>query len=102
MDFGRGFDSRRLHQQSIFIFNDLANFIDPCTSSVPFTSRRFKGCGCPIWVQGWLDGVPVRQSLDLTNWEAAQRRLRDWEIHGKENALTLKEALERFIADAGE
>jgi hypothetical protein len=25
-----------------------------------------------------------------------------WEIHGKENALTLKEALERFIADAGE
>jgi len=65
-----------------------------------FTSRRHKGCGCPIWVQGSLDGVPLRQSLDLTNWEAAQRRLRDWEIHGKENAPTLLEATERFIADA--
>ncbi len=68
--------------------------------SCKFTSRRHKGCGCPIWVQGSVNGAPVRESLDLTNWEAAKRRLRDWEIHGKENALTMREALEHFIADA--
>ena len=33
-------------------------------------SRRAK-CSCPICVQGVLHDEKIRQSLDLTNWEAA-------------------------------
>jgi integrase len=58
--------------------------------------RRAK-CSCPIWVQGMLHGEKVRRSLDLTNWEAAQKLIRDWEIHGLHSVVTLNEAYDRFI-----
>jgi len=66
------------------------------------TTCKFKGrkakCSCPIWAQGILDGEKIRQSLDLTNWEAAQKRVRDWEIDGKKNVVSLGAAYDRFIA----
>ena len=62
-------------------------------------SRRYKGCSCPIWVQGVLDGKPVRRSLDLTGWEAAQLRIRELEIHGEGNVASVEEAAEKFLAD---
>lgn len=62
-------------------------------------SRRYKGCSCPIWIQGVLDGAPVRRSLDLTNWEAAHRRIQELEIHGDGNVFTVSEAAERFLKD---
>jgi integrase len=46
-----------------------------------------------------LEGVPVRRSLDLTSWEAANRTIRELEIHGEGNAATVKVAAERFLAD---
>jgi integrase len=46
-----------------------------------------------------LEGKSVRRALDLTSWEAAQTRIRDLEIHGEANALTVKEACERFTKD---
>ena len=61
-----------------------------------YKGRRAK-CFCPIWVQGVLRGEKIRQSLDLTNWEAAQKKVRDWEIHGRENTVSLSEAYERFL-----
>jgi integrase/recombinase XerD len=64
-----------------------------CKSS----GRRAK-CGCPIWAQGILHGGSIRQSLDLTNWEAAQKRVRDWEIDGIQNSVSLVEAYDRFLA----
>jgi integrase/recombinase XerD len=60
--------------------------------------RRAK-CSCPIWVQGILEGEAVRESLNLTSWEAAQKKARDWEIAGKKNDLTIADAFDRFIAD---
>jgi integrase len=60
--------------------------------------RRAK-CSCPIWVQGILEGESLRESLDLTSWEAAQKKVRDWEIAGKKNDLTIGDAFDRFIAD---
>jgi integrase len=36
----------------------------------------------------------------VRNWEAAQKIVRDWEIHGEENALSVKEAANKFLADA--
>lgn len=68
-------------------------------ASCKHRSRRYKGCFCPIWIQGVLEGKPVRRSLDLTNWEAAQKRIRELEIHGEGNALPVREACERFLAD---
>ena len=62
-------------------------------------SRQFKGCFCPIWVQGVLDGKPVRRSLDLTGWEAAQRKVRELEIEGEGKVLSVSEASERFLED---
>jgi integrase/recombinase XerD len=50
-------------------------------------------------VQGLLDGKPVRHSLDLTSWEAAQKRIRDLEIHGEKNLISVEDACARWIAD---
>lgn len=50
-------------------------------------------------MQGILRGESIRKSLDLTNWEAASRLIRDWEVDGPAPAVTVKEATERFISD---
>lgn len=70
-----------------------------------YTSRRFRNCKCPIWVQGTLAGDYVRRSLDLRAWEAAVDLVRDWESAGQigERRIevpTIAEAVERFLADA--
>ena len=58
-----------------------------------FKARRAK-CSCPIWGQGILSGEKIRQSLDLTSWEAAAKKARDWEIAGKKDGLSIKAAAE--------
>ncbi len=45
----------------------------------PHRQRTQKKCQCPIWTQGTLNGKWLKKSLDLRNWEAAQRLVRDWE-----------------------
>src|ERR1035438_10383377 len=69
-------------------------------ASCKHKSRRYTKCFCPIWVQGVLRGKPIRESLSLTNWEAANRQVRDWEIHGPENSVSVTDAVDRFLADA--
>lgn len=64
------------------------------------TARRAK-CFCPIWVQGILRGENIRKSLDLTNWEAASKLVRDWEIETPKDIPTIEEAAKRFLADLG-
>jgi site-specific recombinase XerD len=68
-------------------------------ASCKHRSRRFKGCFCPIWAQGVLRGEKIRRSLDLTNWEAAQKLVREWEIHSPELSMTVNQAAERFVED---
>jgi integrase len=58
-------------------------------------------CFCPIWVQGMLRGEAIRQSLDLTNWEAASKLVRDWEIEKPKDRPTIEDAITRFLADLG-
>jgi integrase len=62
-------------------------------------SRTAKRCACPVWVQGTLKGKPVRESLKLSNWEAAQKIVRSWEIDGRSAPVSLKDAGDRFVAD---
>jgi integrase len=61
-----------------------------------FTSRRAKR-SCPIWAQGSLEGEKIRRSLDLTTWEAATKKIRDWEVHGRKKVISLSDAYDRFI-----
>jgi len=61
--------------------------------------RTYKKCGCPIWVQGTLHGKWLKKSLDLRNWEAAQRLVREWEGGAGAVSMKVKEACARFYAD---
>jgi integrase/recombinase XerD len=74
-------------------------------SACPHTSRNYKKCGCPLWVQGTLSGASVRQSLDLTSWDAAQRLIREWDATGRVGHVrgsvpTIAEAVQKFLEDA--
>jgi integrase/recombinase XerD len=69
------------------------------------TSRRYRRCKCPIWVQGSLGGEWIKKSLNLTSWEAAADLVTAWTASGqvgvvKPDVPPLKEAVEKFIADA--
>jgi integrase/recombinase XerD len=62
--------------------------------------RTYKKCGCPIWVQGTLRGRWIKKSLDLRNWEAAQKLVRDWEIgDGGSEDISVRTACESFVKD---
>ncbi len=63
--------------------------------------RAHRHCKCPLHVAGSLRGERIRKTLDLTSWEAAQDRIRDWElgvVH--EDAVTIADAKRRFLEDA--
>jgi integrase/recombinase XerD len=42
----------------------------------------------------------VRRSLDLTSWEAANRKIHDLETHGEKSCLSVTEACKKFLEDA--
>jgi hypothetical protein len=65
-----------------------------------YTSRRNRRCRCPIWAEGTVHGQNIRKSLDLRDWEAAVKLIRDWEVNKPESTLMVREAVARFIADA--
>jgi hypothetical protein len=67
-------------------------------ASCKSTARRSK-CFCPIWVQGILRGESIRKSLDLTNWEAANKLVRDWEVDGPAIVKSAREAVDGFLSD---
>jgi len=41
--------------------------------------RKHRHCGCTLAVEGKLRGQMVRRSLDMRNWDAAQKLVREWE-----------------------
>ena len=67
--------------------------------------RRHHHCRCPIWVQGALDGEPLRRSTGLQNWQKANELVRDWEASGRQpeeppEIVTVRFACDRFLEDA--
>src|SRR5690348_3928103 len=62
-------------------------------------SRKHRNCQCPIAVEGTLHGRPIRKSLDVLGWEAAQKIIRDWEANSNGATVTVSEACEKFISD---
>jgi integrase len=68
--------------------------------------RRYRGCRCPIWVDGLLVGKEIRKSLDLRDWQKAQERVREWEAkesietERKPEPVTVEQASKEFLSDA--
>ncbi len=68
--------------------------------------RRHRGCGCPIWVDGFIGRKEIRKSLDLCDWQKAQDKVREWEAQNRviqevapPEPKSLQSAWESFIAD---
>jgi hypothetical protein len=58
-----------------------------------------------LWVQGSLGGEWIKKSLNLTSWEAASDLVTGWTASGQVGVVRaeippLKDAIEKFIADA--
>jgi integrase len=67
--------------------------------------RAYRRCRCPIWADGLLDGVEIRKSLGLKDWQKAQERIREWEAQGvpvaeEPQAITVEKACRDFLAEA--
>jgi hypothetical protein len=68
----------------------------------PHRLRTYKKCGCPIWVQGTFHGKWMKKSLDLRNWEAAQKLVRDWESgYAGSDDTSVRAACDSFVKDCG-
>ena len=72
------------------------------TKACPQTSRTYRRCHCPLWVQGTLAGEFMRRALDLTSWDAGQAMVREWEVTGRVTRAipSVADAVEKFLADA--
>ena len=67
--------------------------------------RKYRHCQCPVWVDGTLGGNQIRESLKVRDWQRAQEMIREWEAEDRrtrqqEQQITIKNAHEKFIADA--
>jgi site-specific recombinase XerD len=66
--------------------------------------RKYRRCRCPIWADGFLNGVEIRESLGLRDWERAQQRIYTWEATGAPNIkredTTIEQASRAFENDA--
>jgi len=66
--------------------------------------RKYRRCRCPIWADGSLNGVEIREALDLRDWEKAQQRIHEWEAAGRPTVeteeVTIEQACQAFENDA--
>jgi integrase len=68
--------------------------------------RKYRRCHCPIWVDGFVAGEEIRESLKLTRWEDALEKIQNWEAERtkpeehNDIRLTVETACERYLADA--
>jgi integrase/recombinase XerD len=66
--------------------------------------RKHRHCRCPVWVDGYLNGIRIHRSLDTRDWEKGQRIVREWEAEGEKSkepeAVTIAQACEEFLRDA--
>src|SRR5690348_12210929 len=66
--------------------------------------RAYRNCKCTIWVQGTLEGHPMRESLHTNVWTRAQAIIRDWEATGRksERLITIPDACKAFLDDCAD
>jgi len=66
--------------------------------------RKHRHCQCPVWVDGFLSGKEIRESLKLRDWQKALERVREWEIEDRRiqkqrMRLSIATAHQKFMAD---
>src|SRR5215472_16467191 len=65
--------------------------------------RKYRRCRCPIWVDGFLNGVEMRRSMEMRDWEKAQQQIREWEAEGAITAtvqpITIEQAWDEHFCD---
>ena len=65
--------------------------------------RKYRHCQCPIWVDGTLAGVELRESLKMRDWQRAQDMIRVWEADNRRTVesepKTINAAWVDFLAD---
>jgi integrase/recombinase XerD len=65
--------------------------------------RKHRHCHCPIWVDGFLSGQEIRESLKIRDWQRAQELIRDWEIADRRTASSARKAIsegwQEFLVD---
>lgn len=66
--------------------------------------RKYRRCKCPLWADGFLNGVELRKALGLRDWTKAQELVREWESLRSEpkktsEPISLHQAGEYFLAD---
>ena len=71
-----------------------------CPHSRKPNPRKWKNCKCPLWVQGSLHGEWMKKALTVRDWNSAQTLVRDWEAGVALRTVPMKEAFEKFTADA--
>jgi len=66
--------------------------------------RKHRHCHCPVWVDGYLEGVRIHKSLDTRDWTKAQRIVQEWEAKRERPAepetVTILRACDVFLEDA--
>jgi integrase/recombinase XerD len=67
--------------------------------------RKHRHCRCSIWVDGYLSGTEIRESLKVRDWQRAQETIREWEIEDRrtrlhETRVAIADAQRKFLADA--
>jgi integrase/recombinase XerD len=73
--------------------------------SCSHTSRSYRRCPCPIWVQGTLGGEAIRRAMDVTSIEAASNLVAQWNAAGaigavKQEPARIDDAVAKYLDDA--
>src|SRR5579871_1191305 len=65
--------------------------------------RKHRHCQCPIWVDGFLAGKEMRESLKVRDWRKAQEIVREWETEDRRATRPMRRSLaecwQEFLAD---
>jgi len=65
--------------------------------------RKHRHCQCPIWVDGFLSGQEIRESLKVRDWQKAQEVVREWEIEDRRGTRRMRKSLaeswQEFLVD---
>lgn len=66
--------------------------------------RKYRRCKCPLWADGFLNGVELRKALGVRDWTKAQDLVRGWESLQSEpretsEPISVHQAAEHFLAD---
>jgi len=65
--------------------------------------RDHRHCQCPIWVDGYLGGKEMRESLKMRDWQRAQETVREWEAEDRRplqpERKTVVDGWKAFLAD---